>query len=182
MRRIDPDDDHFMKATLPSRKRRKIGELFRIQIVSGEYVYGRVILLDVSHEYNLLRNARPPWEPSPGFNLVYIYSGLCKTDVIPDVSSLSAVHFQRVVNRTCWTRGYFQPIRYDPPGKYQVFPRHLFCIDTREVRTNGKQYVVDERGHPAEGNPDTLPEMNVVGCDYFDWRLREQAATMRVID
>jgi hypothetical protein len=175
-------DEHFMVAVHPSRKRRKIGQLFRIQSVSGEYIYGRVILLDVSSDADLLRGKRPPWEPYPGFNLIYIYNGICKTDSIPDVASLSAVHFQYVVNRTCWTRGYFQPIRYDPPQAYQVFPRHLFCIDTREVRTNGVQYVCDERGNPAKGDPDTLPDMNVAGCDYFDWRLRERAATMRVID
>lgn len=174
-------NEHFMVAMQPSRKRRKIGELFRIQIVSGEYIYGRVILLDVSSESDLIRGKRPPWEPCPGFNLIYIYNSLCKNNVIPDVASLSSVHFQYVVNRTCWTRGYFQPIRYDLPQAYQVFPRHLFCIDTREVLTHGVQYVCDERGNPAEGDPDILPDMNVAGCDYFDWRLRELAATMRGI-
>ena len=123
-----------MEVLMPSRKRLWPGDVFVVRYPRAEYLFGRVIKVQLPRGQ----------APMPGCNLIYVYSG---TSRIPDpegrrLSPHDLLIPPSFINRLPWSRGYFQTIESRPLAESDVLDRHCFYWGKR----SGRDEFVDDSG------------------------------------
>lgn len=120
----------------PSRKRLRPGDVFCVLPADGQYVFGRVIDVDLPY---------PP-APAPGANLVYVYDvrGDSKTPPPRDALTPDRLLIGPVfINRLGWSRGFIETVDHyelEPDDRLAQHCFHDFYLG-----------FVDERGEPLPG-------------------------------
>lgn len=121
----------------PSRKKRKPGDLFVMEIPNTPYIYGRVI------------STTARWTTSqdwPLANLIYVYRVRSHTKTVPDRDLLTPDNLllpPMFTNNLGWSRGYFETIASIPLGEEDLLPQHCF-------RRSTGQYF-DDKGNELPG-------------------------------
>lgn len=104
-----------LKTQSPSRTRVQSGDLFRLQLDTGAFLFGRVACAQV-----------PMWDYTA--TLIYIYDSLdskptpVESNLVPERLLLPPL----LTNRTGWTRGYFVTIRHEELQVGDLLERHCF--------------------------------------------------------
>ena len=110
----------------PSRKRRRAGDIFALQVRDGEYLFGRL----VSTEARV--------GGFPNCHLIYIYKTVSSDKKnIPELKVSDILLPPIAINQKPWTLGYFECVGYRPLQKSDLLDRHCFF--------DGNKYF-DERG------------------------------------
>jgi len=105
-----------MKVLKKSRKRIKLGDIFRFQILENKFYWGRVVSLNAS---------------VGGFEdciLLYIYNvETNKSDEIPETLTVNNLLLGPIAtNRLGWSRGYFETIDNRELKQDDLLPVHCF--------------------------------------------------------
>ena len=133
-----------------SRRRPEAGDVFRLHLPSGKFLFGFV------------RLAEPLNAPMPGAYLVYIYDWQSAT-VFPDYSKL---RFDRLLmpplwtDRTPWTLGYFRYVENRLTDSGLTLRNHCFRVELG--------HFVDETGKKLEGRSDPCGEWMLMGYRWID--------------
>ncbi len=108
-----------LRVLCPSRKKLRVGDIFAMQLPDERYLFGRVILVDLSG---------PPKAPMPRSNLLYIYKDLFDTKT-PDIDRLAPDRLlipPVFTNRLGWVKGVFEMIDNRPLQSSDLLPQHCF--------------------------------------------------------
>lgn len=129
-----------LRVLRPSRKAPRPGDIFAMQLPNGKYVFGRVILTDLSRER----------APMPGAILIYVYRHLSSSkspslaQLRPDALAVPPIF----TNRLAWTKGYFENLRQLPFRPSDLLERHCFLRwDGRFLNLDGE--VIPNRLEPC---------------------------------
>jgi hypothetical protein len=113
-----------------SRHKPERGDIFVMQLPSGEYLFGRVVLADLPRER----------APVPGANLIYIYDIVTSDKLVPrDLVPQRLLIPPIFTNALGWVRGYFETLEKRQIRKEDLLARHCFRRWTGDY--------VDERGN-----------------------------------
>ena len=103
---------------IKSRKKPRPGDVFTMRTADGLYAFGRVVDND-AHILGV----------PGGLYLVYIYDHLGSEPSPPPLALMRPPRLMfgpRIINRTGWTRGYFETITHIDLTDDDVIRRHLF--------------------------------------------------------
>ncbi len=127
-----------MKILKKSRKTPQPGDVFVLQIVEAEFMFGRVI------------NCRTRIGNFDGVIMIYIYDARSagKTD-IPTLRRGRLLIPPLGTNRQPWLKGYFETVANEPLSKSDILTTHCFerlsPVDDRVIG------YVDEQNNPLRG-------------------------------
>jgi hypothetical protein len=141
------------------------GDIFVMQLPTGKYLFGRVML------------AEPPRElaPTPSANLIYVYSWQSATKS-PDYQQLT---IDRLLlppiwtNRLGWTRGVFQAVDNQPLRQHDLLPQHCFCDPVRGI-------YLDETGRKLPFRVEPCGEWGLVSYRWIDDQISDAVGIPRV--
>ena len=109
----------------PSRKKPKPGDVFVLQLVDEQFLFGRVISTDT--KWTLAEGAGPAV-------LIYIFAEQSRKKAVPDKAVLRPEHLlvpPIMTNRLPWARGYFETLANIPLTAEEILPHHCFLSASR---------------------------------------------------
>jgi hypothetical protein len=115
-----------------SRKRLQPGDVFAVQLLDGQYIFGRVIRTDAT------------WGLSPDTAtaiLIYLYRQCSPDKALPERGAMQPRDLlvpPVMINRLAWSRGYFETIGHLDLEEGAVLTQHCFR------RSNGQYF--DDNG------------------------------------
>ena len=117
----------------PSRKLPKAGDVFRMHLITGQYLFGRVITTEACL-----------WDV-PRLLLLYVYNYLNDDGQVPEILRKEDLLLPpKITNRQGWLKGYFETVLQRPLGAGDSYERH--CLE--EVMRNGTSLYYDEYDNP----------------------------------
>jgi len=141
-----------------SRAVPKAGDVFVMQLPTGNYLAGRVILA----------NVEPGRSPVPEAHLLYIYREqlaapqLNYSHLRPDKLLIAPVW----TNNVGWANGYFETIDRRELARSDLLQQHCF------YRTSTGKYV-DEMGGVVSRRTEPCGEWGLVSCSWIDDRISD---------
>jgi hypothetical protein len=162
------DEIVYMRSSKRHRATRRVGELFCVESLKGGFVFGRVIMDDVSDPSNILDRLAPPWPPRPKCYLIYLYKELSEKPYPQAVTFVKDVHSYHVTNQTGWTHGFFQPIRVDKKSDYEEFSEHVLYVENPTTLRTYDNYFCDPRGNRTKKLSSSAPSMYMAGYGFVD--------------
>lgn len=113
-----------MQVLKKSRTKPKRGDVFALQILDFEFIFGRVISTDAEIG------------PVDGMVLLYIYdSRSASKNEIPPLEKHRLLIPPTMINYLPWSRGYFENVGHSPLEESDILPVHCFeNTSFRDVR------------------------------------------------
>jgi hypothetical protein len=147
-----------------SRRAPVAGDIFVIELPTGKYLFGQVVL------------ANPPREnaPMPGSYLIYIYSAQSETTQV-DYEKLRRDNLLIApvwTNQLGWTKGYFQVVGSRPLDSSVVLANHCFR------RYDG--VYLNEQGAKISKRLEPCGEWGLVSYRWIDDRVSDALGIPRV--
>lgn len=141
-----------------------------MQLPTGRYLFGRVILADVPQER----------APMPGANLIYIYDQQ-SSSMRPDLAQLRPGRLLIApvwTNDLPWKKGYFQTVDHADVGDFDVLRQHCFLRASLSPGATGK--YVDESGFELKQMSTPCGEWSLVSYRWIDDRVSDAVGVQRV--
>lgn len=141
------------------------GDIFVMQLPTGKFLFGRVIL------------AEPPRDsaPGPSTNLIYIYSS--QSDLKkPDHQQLTANKLLLPpiwTNRVGWSKGVFETVENEPLRKDDLLRQHCF-------RDSPRGLYLDEAGRKLPSRVEPCGEWGLVSYRWIDDHVSDAIGIPRV--
>jgi Immunity protein 26 len=150
----------------PTRKMPRVGDIFVMQLLTGRFLFGRVILADLPRDR----------APMPGSYLIYVYD-VAADGKEPPIHQLSAdrlLFSPLFINRLPWTKGYFENVGHADLKEADKLPVHCFR-DTR-----GR--YLDEQGRPLAHVAEPCGDWALASYRSLDDRISDALGIPRVAD
>jgi len=112
-----------------SRAKLASGDVFAMRLPDGRYIYGRVIQPDLPRGK----------APMPTSNLIYIYDPTTTKKTPVPMDSLRPERLlipPQFVNRSPWTKGYFENVAHEPLEESDLLRQHCFWDAVRKTYRN----------------------------------------------
>jgi hypothetical protein len=148
----------------------KPGDIFVMQLPTGEHLFGRVILADVPQAQ----------APMPGANLIYIYDRRSATRK-PEVSDLRPGRLLIPpiwTNRLPWAHGYFLTIENRPLEKFDLLRQH--CFSRVPLGPGKPSTLVDEAGRALAHRTEPCGEWSLASYRWIDDHVSDALGIARV--
>jgi len=142
----------------PRQKPPERGDIFVMQLPNGAYLFGRVVFANVPQER----------APMPGAHLIYIYDRRSQTpQPLPSQLRPGRLLIAPIwTNALAWTKGYFQTIRNQPIGDFDLLREHCFFMVPLGSAASGK--FVDETGKEVGRRSDPCGEWALASYRWID--------------
>lgn len=153
-----------------SNKAPQRGDVFAMQLPSGEFLFGRVIVA----------NAHRGHAPMPGANLIYVYDQRSGS-LPPDLAQLLPGRLlvpPLWTNRLPWTKGYFQTVRNQPLGEFDVLRQH--CFQEPALSPGAVRPFVDQTGRRLSNRVEPCGEWGLVSYRWIDDHISDALGIPRV--
>lgn len=134
------------------------GDVFVMRLHDRPYLFGRVVLADVSQGR----------APMPGANLIYIYEVWSSTrqpnysELLPNRLLIAPVW----TNSLPWTKGYFQHVENRPLGDFDLLRQH--CFRRASISPNSPSKYVNELGADLGERTEPCGEWGLVSYRWID--------------
>lgn len=155
-----------LRVLSPSRKKPLAGDIFAMQLLDGDYLFGRVVGADLQ-QYNRA--------PMPGAYLIYVYNvrspgKQCDLSILsPDRLLLPPVF----VNRMPWTKGFFDKVGHEELSPRVLLKQHCFW-DAARAR------YVDEQLNPLPRKVEPCGDWGLSSYRWLDDQISDALGIPRV--
>ena len=152
---VSDDPERNMRHFLPSRKRRRPGDLFAYQMPDGWWGYIRFVKTDCAVVF------------FTGLNLLYIYRYRTPILEVPNRIKISRDDLlipPQLTNNLGWVRGYFLFLTHLPIQDGEVFDRHCFWSELNHAH-------YDEFSNRVAAPFDPLGSQGVASYSLIDLRV-----------
>lgn len=142
-----------LRVLKPSRSKLRGGDVFVMLPPDGEYLFGRVIFVDIPRDR----------APMPGANLIYVYRHRASSKE-PDRAALDPEDLllpPLFINRLPWSKGYFETVANWPLTPGDLRSQHCFLSAAR-----GR--YLDEKGDELPGPIEPVGDWGLHSYRTFD--------------
>jgi hypothetical protein len=143
------------------------GDIFAMQLPSGNYLFGRVVI------------ANPPREfaPGPSTNLIYIYSVKSQNKVADHELLIPANLLLPPIwtNSLGWSKGVFETIENRPLQPGDLLRQHCFRVPLKEI-------FVDEAGRNIPARTEPCGEWSLASYRWVDDHVSDALSIPRAPD
>ncbi len=137
----------------PSRKMPKAGDVFRMHLINGKYLFGRVISTEACHG------------DVPKLLLLYVYNYLSDDGHAPELLRKEDMLLPpKITNRQGWLKGYFETVQQRSLEAEEIFERH--CFESKMF--NGSSRYFDEYDNPLSQRLEPCGSRSVAGYSSMD--------------